>query len=291
MSVPSDRPRADELREPLTTGPVTYTGTRSGAVAVAGASEDPSPTSAGSEGAGGSSTTTTARSEAAGVASEAAQQGKHVAGTAGEQASQVASEAGRQAKDLLHQTRSQLTEQTSAGQQQAASGLGALAEELKGLAEGRAGSGVATDLVHQASQRVGAVGSWLEEREPSDVLREVQDFARRRPVAFLALAAGVGLVAGRLTRGLGAAAHDAQDGAPGPAPAPTAPATTLPATETVYASTTAAPVPAATPVRPAPDLAADAFDVTEEPLTGGPAAGGRTGASQGAVPGWDEPLR
>lgn len=280
MSVPSDRPRADELREPLTTGPITYTGTRTGAVAVDGPPG----------GAGGSSTTGTAKSEAAGVASEAAEQGKHVASTAGEQASQVASEAGRQAKDLLHQTRGQLTEQTSAGQRQAASGLGALAEELKGLAEGRAGSGVATDLVHQASQRVGAVGSWLEEREPSDVLREVQDFARRRPVAFLALAAGVGLVAGRLTRGLGAAAHDQSAGSQ-------TTATTLPATGTTYASTTAAPVPAATPVRPAPGLATDAFDVTEEPLTGGPgsagrATGGRTGATpQGAVPGWDEPLR
>ncbi|TNM69314.1 hypothetical protein FHN55_03025 [Streptomyces sp. NP160] len=276
MSVPSDRPRADELREPLTTGPITYTGTRTGAVAVGGASE----------GAGGSSTTGTAKSEAAGVASEAAEQGKHVAATAGEQASQVASEAGRQAKDLLHQTRSQLTEQTSAGQRQAASGLGALADELKGLAEGRAGSGVATDLVHQASQRVGAVGSWLEEREPADVLREVEGFARRRPVAFLAIAAGVGLLAGRLTRGLGAAAHE--QGAPS---ASSGAATTLPASGTTYASTTGAPLPATTPVRPAPDLATEAFDVTEEPLTGRPATGGRTGASQGAVPGWDEPLR
>lgn len=154
----------------------------------------------------GSGTADTAQQEASGVASEAADQGKRVAGTAAEQASQVTSEAGRQAKDLYHQTRGQLADQASTGQRQAASGISALAEELKGLAEGRAGSGVATDLVHQASQRVEAVGTWLERREPADVLREVEGFARRRPVAFLAIAAGVGLVAGRLTRGLTAAA-------------------------------------------------------------------------------------
>jgi ElaB/YqjD/DUF883 family membrane-anchored ribosome-binding protein len=275
VSVPADRPRVDPLSDPLAGGTTT------GATAVG------APPGSSSTGTSTTSTTGTAKAEASGVASEAAEQGKHVAATAGEQASQVASEAGRQAKDLLHQTRSQLTEQTSAGQRQAASGLGSLAEELKGLAEGRGGSGVATDLVHQASQRVGAVGTWLEQREPSDVLREVEGFARRRPVAFLAIAAGVGLVAGRLTRGLSAAAHEGQGSATG---TPTT-AATLPATDTTYASTTGAPVPAATPVRPAPVLGTEAFDVTEEPLSGGPATGGRTGATQGAVPGWDEPLR
>ncbi|MGQ7295853.1 hypothetical protein [Quadrisphaera sp. KR29] len=280
MSIPADRPRTDVLSEPLTTG------TSTGATAVGSPSGDHRLT--GGASGSGSGTKDTAKQEAAGVASEAADQGKRVAGTAADQASQVASEAGRQAKDLYHQTRGQLAGQVSTGQRQAASGLGALAEELRGLAEGRAGSGVATDLVHQASQRVEAVGTWLERREPSDVLREVEGFARRRPVAFLAIAAGVGLVAGRLTRGLAAAAQDQGTGA-GSAPASTAPGTY--ASDTTYASTRSSTVPAATPVRPAPALATEDFDVTEEPLTGGPAAGGRTGAPTGGVPGWDEPLR
>jgi hypothetical protein len=37
---------------------------------------------------------------------------------------------------------------------------------------------------------------------------EMQSFARRRPAVFLLLAAGAGLVAGRLTRGLKGAATD-----------------------------------------------------------------------------------
>ena len=51
-------------------------------------------------------------------------------------------------------------------------------------------SGPLTDLAHQASQRGGEIAHWLENHEPRDVLREVQSFARRRPVMFLAICAG-----------------------------------------------------------------------------------------------------
>ena len=44
--------------------------------------------------------------------------------------------------------------------------------------------------------------SWLEQREPADLLDEVRNFARRRPGTFLIGAAVAGLAAGRLTRGL-----------------------------------------------------------------------------------------
>ena len=64
--------------------------------------------------------------------------------------------------------------------------------------------GVAADVVQQAAARVGDAGQWLDAREPGQVVHEVQSFARRRPAAFLLLAAGAGLVAGRLTRGIDA---------------------------------------------------------------------------------------
>jgi hypothetical protein len=47
----------------------------------------------------------------------------------------------------------------------------------------------------------------------------MQSFARRRPAVFLALAAGAGLVAGRLTRGL----KDASGDSPASTPAPGSP--------------------------------------------------------------------
>ena len=62
-----------------------------------------------------------------------------------------------------------------------------------------------TDLAQEASRRVGEISHWLDNHEPRDVLEEVKRFARRQPVAFLALAAAAGVVAGRLTRGAVAA--------------------------------------------------------------------------------------
>ncbi len=83
--------------------------------------------------------------------------------------------------------------------------------------------GVASDLARQAADRTGSVAGWLEGREPAAILDDLTSFARRKPGAFLAIAAGLGLVAGRLTRGLAADAKDSGDARDaGKAPAVTA---------------------------------------------------------------------
>ena len=153
-----------------------------------------------------------AKSQAAEVAKSARDAGKHVAGVAGEQAGQVASEATQQVKHLVAQTRGELTEQAANQQQRVASGLRSLSKELDAMARGSEQSGMATDLVHQASDRTNTVASWLEQREPGHVVDEVTRFARQRPGTFLALAAGAGLLVGRLGRGLKAASDDSSDG-------------------------------------------------------------------------------
>jgi len=66
-------------------------------------------------------------------------------------------------------------------------------------------SGPMSDLAQEASRRVGEISHWLDNHEPADLLDEVKRFARRRPVAFLAIAAGAGVLAGRVTRGAVAA--------------------------------------------------------------------------------------
>ena len=159
------------------------------------------------------STADVAKDQAAEVAGTAADAGKHVAGVAGEQAAQVASEATQQVKQLVEQTRGELTEQAAGQQQRVASGLRSLSQELRAMAQGSEQPGMATDLVHQASDRTNAVASWLEQREPGHVVDEVTRFARQRPGTFLALAAGAGLLVGRLGRGLKAASDDSNDGA------------------------------------------------------------------------------
>jgi len=142
------------------------------------------------------------------VAGTASDAGRHVAGVAGEQAGQVASEASQQVRDLVHQTRGELTEQAATQQKRVAGGLRSLGEELHSMAQNSEQRGPATDLVKQAAERTGKVASWLEDREPGNVVDEVTRFARRRPGAFLAIAAGAGLLVGRLGRGLKSANED-----------------------------------------------------------------------------------
>ncbi len=154
------------------------------------------------------STADVAKDQAGAVAGTASDAGKHVAGVAGEQAGQVASEASQQVKDLVHQTRGELTEQAATQQKRVAGGLRSLGEELHSMAQNSEQQGPATDLVKQAAERTSTVASWLEDREPGNVVDEVTRFARQRPGAFLAIAAGAGLLVGRLGRGLKAANDD-----------------------------------------------------------------------------------
>jgi len=148
------------------------------------------------------STPQVAADQAKGLATDVKQSGAQVASTAKEETLQVASEAKQQAQDLFHQVRGEMSGQASAQQRRAAGGLRSLADELGGMADGSEQSGVGSDLARQASQRVRTVADWVEAREPADLLTELKGFARRKPGAFLAAAAALGLLGGRLTRGL-----------------------------------------------------------------------------------------
>ena len=63
-------------------------------------------------------------------------------------------------------------------------------------------SGVATEVARQAAQRAHGLADHLDRHEPAELLDQVRAYARRRPVAFLAGAAVLGVLAGRMTRGL-----------------------------------------------------------------------------------------
>lgn len=148
------------------------------------------------------STTEAAKDQAAQLTDTAKQAGGQVVDTVKEQAGQVTAEAGRQAKQLLSQAQSELTDQAAATQQRVAGGLHSLAEELAGMAHGSEQDGVATDLARQAADKANQAADWLDNRDPGSLLDEIRSFARRKPGAYLAIAVGAGVLAGRLTRGL-----------------------------------------------------------------------------------------
>jgi hypothetical protein len=236
------------------------------------------------------------KDEAAGVAGQAAEAAQGVAQTAVQEAGNVVSEAKSSAQDLLGQARSGLTEQAGTQQQKAAEGIRSISSQLQSMADAPDQQGVASDLVRQAAERSESIASWLENREPGDLLGEVQRFARNRPGTFLLLAAGAGILAGRLTRGLTAGAPSPTAGNVPPQPAQP------PATEAVVAAGIGEPF-YEEPTTPAtygsagspqlveeepwsgnrtaedplgdPRLAADPFD--DDPLARDRRAGGQTG--------------
>jgi hypothetical protein len=173
------------------------------------------PVSSSSE---GGSTVDTAKGEAANVKDTAADAASGVKDVAKSEASNVATEAKYQARNLVDQTRSELRGQVNNQQSQLASTLNSWASELGSMASKSDEAGPMTDLAQEAARRGGEIAHWLDAHEPADVLEEVKRFARRRPVAFLALAAAAGVVAGRVTRGA-VAANTSVDSNTEPTPA------------------------------------------------------------------------
>ena len=156
-------------------------------------------------GSGSSSTVDTAKSEAANVKDTAIDAAAGVKDVAKSEASNVAEEAKYQARSLVGQTRSELRGQASNQQSALAERVDGWASELGSMASRSDESGPMSDLAQEASRRVGEISRWLDSHEPADLVDEVKRFARRRPVAFLAIAAAAGVLAGRVTRGAGAA--------------------------------------------------------------------------------------
>jgi len=183
----------------------------SGAVGTGGTS--------GHDAGSGSGKADAAKSAAQDVAGDAKEKAADVAGTVKEQASNVASEATDHAKQLYAQASSTLKDQAADQQQRAAGGLRSLGEQLGRMAENDDEQGVASKVVRDLSGRANSVAGFLEDRDPGSLLDEVRTFAAKRPGTFIAIAAGAGLLAGRLAKALATEAKhekEAGDGTTGP---------------------------------------------------------------------------
>ena len=145
-----------------------------------------------------------AREGALDTAQQASDSARAVAQTAKSEAAGITAEARSEAANLLSEAKSQLSGQASSQQQKAASGLRSISDQLHAMSQASGQPGVAASLVRQAAEQSGAAAAWLDRGDPSSLLDDVASFARRRPGAFLLLAAGAGIVTGRLTRGLSA---------------------------------------------------------------------------------------
>ena len=162
---------------------------------------------------------TSTKDKAKEAASTAADQGRNVAGTAKEEAANVAGTAAEQARtvigDAKQQVTSQMNDQATTGRDKLSETLRTLGDDLQQMAQGQgSGEGMAADLAREVSDRIRTFGSHLENREPTQLLDDARDFARRRPGTFLLGALAAGVVAGRMFRATadGAAAASLAEG-------------------------------------------------------------------------------
>ena len=156
-----------------------------------------------------------AKSAATDVASTAAAGAKDAANEVVTQVKDVAGEAKRQAGTVIDQTRRELSQQADERARQAAGGLRTLADQVSALADGRpADAGALVGYLGDAQTRVSSMAERLETAGPQGLLSDVSDFARRRPIIFLAAAAGVGFMVGRLARAGHAAQQDSGSNSP-----------------------------------------------------------------------------
>ena len=162
-------------------------------------------------------TDTSTTDKAKDTASTAADQSKHVAGTAKDEAMNVAGTAAEQARNVVGDAKQQVTTQLNDQATTVATSSRRPSDaRRRPAADGpRQGpdAGMATDLAREVSDRVRALGSHLESREPGQLLDDARDFARRRPGTFLLGALAAGVVAGRMFRATadGAAAASLAD--------------------------------------------------------------------------------
>jgi ElaB/YqjD/DUF883 family membrane-anchored ribosome-binding protein len=125
-----------------------------------------------------------------------------------QQTREVVGEVKTQARNLAGDAKNRVRDEARGQNDRLAKTIKQFADELDDMVRDRDDS-PARGVVTQVSQGGRRVADYLAEHGPDGVLREVQDFARRRPGTFLAVAAAAGFVVGRLGKGvLGAASSD-----------------------------------------------------------------------------------
>ncbi|WP_436535880.1 hypothetical protein [Actinoplanes sp. HUAS TT8] len=133
------------------------------------------------------------------------EQGRHAAGqaatevkeTAAEQAQRVGAEAKAQARNVAGEVRDKLGEQARNQNDKLVGSIRQTADHLDEM-RGDRGDTPAAMVVSRVADGGRQLADYLDRNGPEGVLAEVQDFARRRPGAFLAAALAAGFVVGRL---------------------------------------------------------------------------------------------
>jgi len=151
----------------------------------------------------------TAKHVASRSAEAAGQAASDVKDTAKEQVQRVGAEAKTQARNVASEVRDRVGEQARAQNDKLVGTIRQTADQLDEMRGERSDSPAAT-VVSRVAEGGRQLADYLDHNGPEGVLREVQDFARRRPGAFLATALAAGFVVGRLGKGVAKAGADVE---------------------------------------------------------------------------------
>ncbi|MDT0391035.1 hypothetical protein [Streptomyces sp. DSM 41921] len=147
----------------------------------------------------------TAKQEASATAGQARQGAGEVVGTATEQVRAVTGEARAQAGAMAGDLRARVTEEADQQARRGAQVVRQWADDLSGLAERADADTPAKSLVAQVADRGHRAADYLDSRGVGGLVGDLEDFARRRPGAFLGGAVLAGIAVGRLAKAGGKA--------------------------------------------------------------------------------------
>jgi hypothetical protein len=143
--------------------------------------------------------------EAAGTTDQVKAQAQQAAGQAQEKVQQVTDEAKSRAAAEVDRRSTQAGEQLRS----AASDARSVADELR-----KQGKDRPAQLAERAAERVEQAGEYLHESDGQRILRDVEDFARRRPRAVAGGGLALGFAASRLLKASSRRRYDASSAAP-----------------------------------------------------------------------------
>jgi hypothetical protein len=139
--------------------------------------------------------------------------GEQLRQTAGEAVDQVKDQAGQ----LADQAREQATTRLEDQKDRATGGLGTVADAVRqtGQQLRQQDQGAVAQYVEGAANQIERLAGYLRGRDVTELIDEVEDFARRQPMVFLGGAFALGLLGARFLKSSGRAARQGQYGQSG----------------------------------------------------------------------------
>jgi ElaB/YqjD/DUF883 family membrane-anchored ribosome-binding protein len=141
-----------------------------------------------------------------GVVGQVAAQTEDAAAKAQEKAVELK----EQGRDKLSETVDERTTQAGGQARQLAQALRRGGEQLREQGDGQQVAGV----TEGAAERIERLGGYLEQRSGDEILRDVEDFARRRPWMVAGIGLAVGLAASRFLKASSERRYDSAPGRP-----------------------------------------------------------------------------